>query len=136
MNAEAAIYGILSADATLTALLASTTSIYPEAAPQDSANPCIVYSESTPEFSDNKDSKSMLDINIIQVDVYAATVASRNAIGARVDYLLNRYSGTINSVNVQSVQLIYSYKTAEPIKDGDTKPIYRQTFDYKLRQRI
>jgi hypothetical protein len=136
MNSEAAIYGRLSADATLIAMLASNTSIYPEVAPQNAANPCIVYSESTPEFSDTKDGVSHLDSNIIQVDIYAQTMAQRNTIGARVRTLLDRYSGTINSIVVQSIQLVYQHKTIEPMNDINDIKIYRQTFDFKLRQII
>lgn len=131
MNAEAAIYGILSADSTLTSLLATTTSIFPEVAPQKSPNPCIVYSESTPEYSDNKSGVSGLDVNVIQVDVYAATIATRNAIGARIRTLLDRYSGTVNSIKVQSVELVYSHKLYDPESEA-----YRQTFDFRLRQVI
>ena len=134
MNSEAAIYGILSADSTLTNLLASSTSIYPEIAPQNAANPCIVYSESTGEFSDTKDGVSHLDTNVIQVDVYANTIADRNLIGARVRTLLDRYSGTINSIVVQSIQVIYSFKTVEPNEDKNAIKVYRQTFDFKVRQ--
>jgi hypothetical protein len=134
MNSEAGIYYILKNDATLIAMLASATSIYPEAAPQSAANPCIVYSESTPEFSDTHSGVSKLDINLIQVDVYAQTVAARNLIGARVRLLLDRYSGTVNDINIQSIQLIYQYKTIEPQFDGSTAKIYRQTFDFRLRQ--
>ena len=132
MNCEAAIYGILSGDATLTALV--STRIYPEAAPQNAANPCIVFSESTPEFNDNKSGVSHLDVNLVQVDVYASTISVRNTIGARIRTLLDRYSGTVNSINVQSMQMVYSYKTWEFENDKEDKKIYRQTFDFKVRQ--
>lgn len=131
MNAEAAIYGVLSADSTLTALLASTTSIYPEVAPQNASNPCIVYSESTPEFNDNMSGVSKLDVNVVQVDVYATTIATRNTIGARVRTLLDRYSGTTNSIKIQSIQLVFSFKTYDEISNA-----YRQTFDFRVRQII
>lgn len=134
MNSEAAIYGILSGDATLIALLATTTSIFPEVAPQSAANPCIVYSESTPEFNDTKSGVSRLDINIVQVDVYASTIAARNTIGARIRTLLDRYSGTVNSVNIQSIQLVYSLKLVEQEQDKNAVKIYRQTFDFRVRQ--
>lgn len=136
MNSEAGIYGILSADGTLTALLATTTSIFPELAPQSAANPCIVYSESTPEFADTKSGVSGLDTNVIQVDVYANTISSRNTIGARVRTLLDRYSGTVNSINIQSIQLVYSFKTIEQENDKNNLKIYRQTFDFRVRQII
>ena len=131
MNAEAAIYGVLSADSTLTALLASTTSIYPEVAPQNASNPCIVYSESTPEFNDNMSGVSKLDVNVVQVDVYATTIAARNTIGARVRTLLDRYSGTTNSIKIQSIQLVFSFKTYDEISNAS-----RQTFDFRVRQII
>jgi hypothetical protein len=127
-----AIYGILSGDATLTALV--STRIYPEAAPQNAANPCIVYSESTPEFNDNKSGVSHLDVNLVQVDIYASTISVRNTIGARVRTLLDRYSGTVNSINIQSMQCVYSFKTWEFENDKEDKKIYRQTFDFRVRQ--
>ena len=136
MNSEAAIYGILSGDSTLTAMLANNTSIYPEAAPQGALNPCIVYSESSLEFNDNKSGVSHLDVNVIQVDVYASTISARNNIGLRVRTLLDRYSGTTNGINIQSIQLTYQFKTIEPMNDLKDAKIYRQTFDFKVRQII
>lgn len=134
MNSEAAIYGILSSDSTLTGLLATTTSIYPEIAPQSAAEPLIVYSETTPERSNNKSGASKLDIDLIQIDVYAKTVSSRNVIGARIDYLLNSYQpNTINGVSVQSIQIVNSYKTSEP-QTGTDSLIYRQSLDAQIRQ--
>lgn len=134
MNCEAGIYGILIADSTLTGLLATTTSIFPEVAPQSAANPCIVYSESTPEFNDNMNGVSHLDVNLIQVDVYAQTIASRNTIGARVRTLLDRYSGTVNGINIQSIQMTYSLKLIDQVTDNSAIKIYRQTFDFRVRQ--
>lgn len=136
MNCGAAIYGILKADSTLTAMLRTVTSIYPDVAPQQAANPCIVYSESVAEFSDTHDGVSHLDINIVQIDIYTNTVDERISISARVRTLLDRYSGTMNSIVVQSIQLIYSLPTVEPYKDEKNKTIYRQTMDFKLRQKI
>ena len=134
MNCGAAIYGILSADSTLTAMLSIATAIYPDVAPQRAANPCIVYSESIGEFSDTKDGVSHLDSNMVQIDIYTSTVAQRNSISARVRTLLDRYSGTVNSIVVQSIQMVYSLPTVEPYKDENDKTIYRQTMDFKLRQ--
>lgn len=131
MNTEAAIYGILSADSTLTGLLASVTSIYPEVAPQGAANPCIVYSEKTDEYTPTKSGVSKLDINTVQVDIYAATIALRNTIGARVRTVLDGYTGTVNSVNVQAVDIIYSIKLYD-----DISLCYRQSMDFRLRQVI
>lgn len=134
MNSEAGIYGILSADVTLTGYVG--TRIYPEVAPNGAENPCIVYSESTPEFSDNKDGVSKLDTNVIQVDVYSSTASERNTIAARVRTLLDRYSGTVNGIYIQSIRMIYSYKLIEPINDANDKKTYRQTMDFTVRQRI
>jgi hypothetical protein len=75
-------------------------------------------------------------VNVIQVDVYANTIAARNNIGARVRTLLDRYTGTVNSVNIQSIQMVYSFKTVEPFDDKNAIKVYRQTFDFKVRQII
>lgn len=131
MNCEAAIYGILSVDATLTGLLATTKSIYPEIAPQGANNPCVVYVETTSEFSDSKSGVSKLDTNLIQIDIYADTIAERNVIGDRIRVLLDRYTGEVGGIKIQSIQLVYSLK----LYDGESRA-YRQTMDYKIRQKI
>ena len=136
MNCGDGIYGILIGDSTLLALLATNTSIYPDLAPQTAANPCIVYSESTDEFNDTKSGVSHLDVNVVQVDIYTNTVAQRKNISARVRTLLDRYSGTSNSINIQSIQLVYSFATIEPEMDKNDKRTYRQTMDFKVRQII
>lgn len=136
MNCGAGIYGILSGDSTLIALLATATSIYPDLAPQGAINPCIVYSESTPEFNDNKSGVSTLDVNLVQVDIYTTTILQRTNISSRVRTLLDRYSGISNSINIQSIQMVYSFSTIEPQTDKKDLKIYRQTMDFRVRQKI
>lgn len=134
MNVGKAIYGKLSADSTLTGLLATTTSIYPDVAPQGAANPCIVYSESTGDFTDNKDGVSPTDINIVQIDVYTQTVALRKQISDRVRTVLDRMTGTYNNIIIQGCKLIYSTSTIENYNDKTDTKIYRQSMDFQVRQ--
>jgi hypothetical protein len=134
MNCGAGIYGILINDSTLCNMLSNTTAIFSDLAPQRTLNPCIVFSESVGEFSDDHDGVSDLDINVVQVDVYANTVTERVNVSNRVRTLLDRYSGTINGIVIQSIQLIFSNPTIEPYKEENNKTIYRQSMDYKVRQ--
>lgn len=134
MNIGAGIYGILSGDATLTAIV--STRIYPDVAPQNADNPCIVFSEQTGEFSDTHDGGSHLDTNLAQIDIYTATITDRTTLSDRVRTLLDRYSGTVNSVVIQSMQLVYSFSTVEPQFDDNAKKVYRQTMDFRVRQRV
>lgn len=136
MNCGAAIYGILSADSTLQGLLATSTSIFPDVAIQGAENPCIVYSESTSDYSDTKSGGSKLDVSFVQIDVYTNTIAERKTISERVRTLLDRYSGTVNTIKVQSMQLINSMSMVDAERDTDDSIIYRQSMDFKLRQVI
>lgn len=136
MNCGAAIYGILKADSTLTGLLSVATAIFPDVATQGTLNPCIIYSESIGEFSDTKDGVSTLDVNVVQVDIYATTVDQRAAISSRVRTLLDRYSGTSNSIVIDSIKLIYSVPTVESYNDATDKKVYRQSMDFQVRQKI
>ena len=136
MNCGVAIYGVLKDDTTLIGLLSSNTAIFPDVAPQGTLNPCIVYSESVAEFSDTKDGVSTLDVNVIQIDIYSTTIVQRAAISARVRTLLDRYSGTKNSIVIDSIKLIYSVPTVENYNDTTDLKVYRQSMDFQVRQKI
>lgn len=131
MNSEAAIYHLLSNDATLTAMLSTTTAIWPEIAPQGSANPCIVYQESTGETSETKDGVSHLDVQTVQIDVYADSATQRNTIAARVRTVLDGQNGTFSGIVVDSIIFTYGSKLYD-----DIAKCYRFTSDYQLRQKI
>lgn len=131
MNSEAAIYHLLSNDSTLTALLSTATAIWPEIAPQGAANPCIVFMETTPEVNNTNDGVSELDVNNIQVDVYADSAAQRNTIAARVRTVLDGASGTYASIVVDSITFQYGLKLYD-----DIAKCYRFTSDYNLRQKL
>ena len=131
MNSEAAIYHLLSNDATLTALLSTTTAIWPEIAPQGAANPCIVYQESTIDTNNTNDGVSELDVQKIQVDVYADSAAQRNTIAARVRTVLDGQSGTFAGIVVDSIVFSYGDKLYD-----DIAKCYRFTSDYSLRQKL
>ena len=131
MNSEAAIYHLLSNDSTLTALLSSTTAIWPEIAPQGAANPCIVFMESTTDTNETNDGPSELDGLKIQIDVYADSAAQRNTIAARVRTVLDGQSGTFAGVVVDSIIFGYGDKLYD-----DIAKCYRFTSDYYLRQKL
>ena len=131
MNSEAAIYHLLSNDSTLTAMLSTTTAIWPEIAPQGAANPCIVFSENTSETNETKDGVSKLDVQTIQIDVYANSAAQRNTIAARVRTVLDGVSGTYASIAVDSLIFTYGLKLYD-----DIAKCYRFTSDYQLRQKL
>lgn len=102
MKAGPAIYGILSANAGVSALV--STRIFPDVAAQGTAFPFVVYNlqEITP--SDTKSGVSTLDeerYDIISVSTSYTEVIS---ISEACRTALDRYSGTVNSVTVQSIQ--------------------------------
>lgn len=126
MHVERAIYGILSGDATLTNLVGDR--IFTENATQETPNPCIVYTETgTPNAT--KSGVSTLDEIMLQVDVYGDTPQSRNTVGSRVRFLLDRYAGTINGVVIQQIDFMNEWKLYD-----DESNAYRSSMDFTVRQ--
>ena len=98
-----AIYGILNSTASITDVV---TGIFPVTAGQDTVFPYIVYQRVTTQPTDIKDGGSPLDSARFQVDVYASSKSTCEAIAANVRTALDRYNGTIESVVIQSIKFL------------------------------
>lgn len=95
-----ALYGKLSATAAVTALV--STRIYPDIATQDATYPFIVYSNDATQPTDVKDSASPLDVVTMSVMIYSNSYSQAQDIAAAVRTALDRMTGTIQGVTVQS----------------------------------
>ena len=102
MNEGKAIYTILTEDAGVSAVVG--TRVYPQVAAQGAAFPFVVYvlQDNTP--SDTKSGVSTLDE--IRYDIVAAaeTYTALSSLTERIRLALDRYSGTVSGIVVDSIQ--------------------------------
>jgi hypothetical protein len=102
MNEGKAIYTILTEDAGVSAIVG--TRVYPQVAAQGAAFPFVVYvlQDNTP--SDTKSGVSTLDE--IRYDIVAAaeTYSALSSLTERIRLALDRYSGTVSGIVVDSIQ--------------------------------
>lgn len=127
MNIGNAIFAILSADATLETQLGGKK-IYPLKAPQKSVVPYLIYRQISSTANDTKDGVSTLDIVRVQIDIFSKNHDDVCVMGELVRTLLDKYSGTIGSVNVDSIQ----YLSENPDWDDDDDD-FKYSADYSLR---
>lgn len=100
------IYGRLSTDVAVTGVCG--LNIYPDIAPQNVQYPFIVYTiiNSTP--IDFKDGQSNLEEITLQLDVYTNNYETTQTLSNAVRNRLDRFSGTLNSVNIQTIKYMSS----------------------------
>jgi len=100
------IYGRLSTDVAVTGVCGLR--IYPDIAPQNVEYPFIVYTiiNSTPV--DFKDGQSNLEEISVQLDVYTNNYETTQTLSNAVRNRLDRFTGTLNSVNIQTIKYMSS----------------------------
>jgi hypothetical protein len=100
------IYGRLSTDVAVTGVCG--LNIYPDIAPQNVEYPFIVYTiiNSTPV--DFKDGQSNLEEISVQLDVYTNNYETTQTLSNAVRNRLDRFTGTLNSVNIQTIKYMSS----------------------------
>ena len=109
-----AIYNILSNDGDVSAKV--STRIYPGAAPQNAANPCIIYNLDT-RYEDTKDNVAVIANIDVQIDIYTDGYdnpdqasgydgyGDNDDIATKVIAALDRYSGTNSTFNIDKIRL-------------------------------
>jgi hypothetical protein len=97
-----AIYGILNAAAPVTGYV--STRIYPDMAPQNAEYPFIVYRLTGNLPSDTKEGASILDVVEATVEMYSKTYTQAQDIAGAVRTALDRYSGTVSGVEIDSIR--------------------------------
>lgn len=104
MNEGKAIYTILTEDAGVSAIVGNK--VYPQIAAQGAAFPFVVYVLQDNSPSDTKSGVSTLDE--IRYDIVAAaeTYASLSSLTERIRLALDRYTGTVNGIVIDSIQFI------------------------------
>ena len=104
MNEGKAIYTILTENAGVSAVVGNK--VYPQIAAQGAAFPFVVYVLQDNSPSDTKSGVSTLDE--IRYDIVAAaeTYASLSSLTERIRLALDRYTGTVNGIVIDSIQFI------------------------------
>jgi hypothetical protein len=126
MKAGPALYGILSTDTDVSAIV--STRIYPEIAAQGSALPLVVYKFSGLVPSDTKSGVSTLDEETYNLVAIAASYTDVTNLSEKIRAALDRYTGTVNAVEVQSVEF-----TGYDVDYDATNEVYAAATEFTLR---
>lgn len=124
-----AIYTILSGDATLTAQVG--TRIYGADAPQETANPCVIYEISGQEPEYTKDGAATVIYTNLEVDVFADSYKAGRSISDLVKAALDQYSGTVNG---HKIDLIQWEGTSDGGVDQDRRE-YQFSSGFRIREK-
>jgi len=126
MSVGKVIYYLLSNNASI----ASTTSsnITPAVAAQETALPYITYQQVSRIPTRTKDRVNAIETYRIQIDIYAETLYAASTLAALVKGVLNFTTGTIQTVNVDSIV----YEDENDFFE-DAPEIFRIQQDYMIR---
>lgn len=104
MNEGKAIYSILTADSDVNAIVSGR--VYPQIAAQGAAFPFAVYVLQNTDPSDTKSGVSTLDEVRYDIVVASETYAQASDLTEKIRTALDRYSGTVSGVVIDSIQFI------------------------------
>tara|TARA_R100000750_G_C2321353_1_gene86456 strand:+ start:408 stop:812 length:405 start_codon:yes stop_codon:yes gene_type:complete len=130
MKIGAAIYSVLANDSDVGALV--STRIYPNVAVQKSAFPFVVYQTTGVDPNDTKEGVSTVDGNSFDTLCFADTYTEAVDLATKARVALDRYSGTVAGIEVQSIQ----YESSDEDFDikGEGEGVYVQSLSFTLRQ--
>ena len=104
MNEGKAIYSILTSDSDVNAIVG--TRVYPQIAAQEAAFPFVVYVLQNVDPSDTKSGVSTLDEVRYDIIVASENYAQASDLTGKIRTALDRYSGTVAGVVIDSIQFI------------------------------
>jgi len=104
MNEGKAIYSILTSDSDVNAIVG--TRVYPQIAAQEAAFPFVVYVLQNVDPSDTKSGVSTLDEVRYDFIVASENYAEASDLTEKIRTALDRYSGTVAGVVIDSIQFI------------------------------
>lgn len=125
-----AVYAKLSGNAGVTAIC--STRIFPEIATQEAAYPFVTYTVDTTRPTDTKDGVSPLDVVTVSIMSFANTNAQAQDLAEAVRTALDRQSGTMGGVNVQSIRFA-SQQSAQMDFDKHVF-VVEQSFDFRIKR--
>jgi len=104
MNEGKAIYTILTEDAGVSAIVGNK--VYPQIAAQGAAFPFVVYVLQDNSPSDTKSGPSTLDEVRYDIVAAAETYTELSSLTERIRLALDRYTGDLGGVEIDSIQFI------------------------------
>lgn len=104
MNEGKAIYSILTTNSAVNAIVSSR--VYPQIAAQGAVFPFVVYVMQGTDPSDTKSGVSTLDEIRYDIIVASETYAQASDLTGKIRTALDRYSGTVAGVVIDSIQFI------------------------------
>ena len=104
MTEGKAIYSILTSDSDVSAIIG--TRVYPQIAAQGAAFPFVVYVLQDTSPSDTKSGVSTLDEVRYDIVVASETYAEASDLTNKIRTALDRYTGTVAGVVIDSIQFI------------------------------
>ena len=104
MTEGKAIYSILTSDSDVNAIVG--TRVYPQIAAQEAAFPFVVYVLQDTSPSDTKSGVSTLDEVRYDIVVASENYAEASDLTEKIRTALDRYSGTVAGVVIDSIQFI------------------------------
>ena len=104
MTEGKAIYSILTSDSDVSAIVG--TRVYPQIAAQGAAFPFVVYVLQDTSPSDTKSGVSTLDEVRYDIVVASETYAEASDLTNKIRTALDRYTGTVAGVVIDSIQFI------------------------------
>ena len=129
METGKAIYKLLKDSVSVGAICGDR--IYPELAQQDAVTPFIVYTVTDTTPSGTKNATSKLDTARVELYCIADDYETGMSLGIEVRSALDRQSGTINGVEVQSIDFDTSDIQFEP---DQRFYILEQTYDVRIQR--
>ena len=120
------LYNLLSNDVDVSAIVG--TNIFPFIAVEDIAYPYIVYTLGGVDPTQTKDGQSPLDTVTVNIELYTETLEELEDLGNKTRTLLDRYSGIVETVCIQSMSF-----TAEDFGYADEDRVYIKIQSYSVR---
>ena len=130
---ERGLYAILKADSDITGMVGSgdNARIYPDFVPQEAKMPHISFNRLNNDPNDTKDGVSALDDIDVDIDIWHNESEKLRLLAGYVRTALDRYSGTIATINFQSIRFVNDFTGHE--EDNRRK---RMTQQYSVRQKL
>ena len=123
------IYGVLSNDADVTALVGSR--IYPIEAIQSASVPYVVYQTVVGIEDKVKGRDSVIKNYRMQIDGFAATKSDVSNLMVKIDVALKNYTGSDYVLNVDEIE-----HESDNLSEITSKNLHRESRDYKLRIKL
>lgn len=123
-----AIYNLLSNNLAVSSIVG--TRIYQDMPPQDVAFPFVVYTilSTIPTNTKDVNTRSVLDAQVVQLDMYSKKVVESNNLAEAVRARLDGFEGTVAGLTIKQCRFTGDTSAAEDLELG----VYFRSQDYEF----